>query len=45
MTTIATVALGTTSGATGRLGVRGQWTINTDERAGVAALCARQCLA
>ena len=27
---IATVALGSTSGATGRLGVRGQWTINTE---------------
>ena len=27
---ISTVALGTTSGATGRLGVRGQWTINTE---------------
>ena len=27
---VATVALGTTSGATGRLGVRGQWTINTE---------------
>ena len=25
---ISTVALGSTSGATGRLGVRGQWTIN-----------------
>jgi outer membrane autotransporter protein len=26
----ATIGLGTTSGATGRLGVRGQWTINTE---------------
>jgi len=27
----ATIGLGTTSGATGRLGVRGQWTINTEQ--------------
>ena len=28
---VATVALGSTSGATGRLGVRGQWSINTED--------------
>ena len=39
------VALGTTSGASGRIGLRGKWTIVSDERAGVAALCARQSVA
>jgi outer membrane autotransporter protein len=28
---LLTIGLGTTSGATGRLGVRGQWTINTEQ--------------
>ena len=39
------VALGTTSGASGRIGLRGKWTIVSDSRAGVAALCARQSVA